>query len=442
MEVLGMEQIPVVTKCNTCKAAFSTVELVREHYRTDWHVFNSKRRANNLGHVTLEEYRKQFPVKKVSKATTPSPAPSAPASPKKEPTSSPQKPSALKSPQSAAGAAVSAPPQPQEGNENQVNEISESLKEFALHLGVESDRVNTIVASALVATGNDRDDEERGEEVEEEQDQEDETEPIVIEPNVSIFDNKEFPTVEACLEYMERTFGFFIPEREYLVDLPGFLVYLGEKVKIGGLCLYCQKQFTPGRPLQNHMLSKSHCKIAYQENVDEDEFEDFYDFSSSYGPDGKKTENEDDEDDDLVDQTLEISAIGELILTDGRTVGHRAFRKYYRQKHKPIDNRLSIAAQRREEASRFQTSFRSSDLPSLAPGALNGMDLRRLSDTEIMSLLIKKHKEMRRMQQIEQRAQRRQEYRYHRAEYLSVKDQLRARINVTDKIRDYHGMLM
>jgi pre-60S factor REI1 len=424
MEVRGMEEIPVVTKCNTCKAAFSTVELVRDHYRTDWHVFNSKRRANKLGHVTLEEYRSQFPVKKGAKPTKTSPAPTSPATPNRE--------TSLSSPQSA--------PRPQievgERDENQIDKISEGLKEFALHLGVEADRVNTIVASAL-ATGIEGDQEQEGD-----HEQEDETAPIIIEPNVSIFDNKEFSTVEACLEYMEQTFGFFIPEREYLVDLPGFLVYLGEKVKIGGLCLYCQKQFTPGRPLQNHMLSKSHCKIAYEENVDEDEFEEFYDFSSSYGPDGKKNGDGDDEDEDLVDQTLEISAIGELILTDGRTVGHRAFRKYYRQKHKPIDTRLSIAAQRREEASRFQTTFRASDLPSLAPGALNGMDLRRLSDTEIMSLLVKKHKEMRRMQQIEQRAQRRQEDRYRRAEYLSVKDQLRARINVTDKIRDYHGMLM
>jgi hypothetical protein len=195
------------------------------------------------------------------------------------------------------------------------------------------------------------------------------------------------------------------------------------------------------------MMSKSHCKVAYQEGVDEDEFEDFYDFSSSYQKkkrEGNGDDDDDDEDEDeLVDDTLEISPLGELILTDGRTVGHRAFRKYYRQKHKPIDNRLAVVAQRREEVRRYQSQFRSTDLLHLTPShTLNGMDLRRLSDTDIMTLLVKKHRELKRMQDIEQRMQRRQEYRYHRAEYMSVKDQLRARINVTDKIRDYHGMLM
>ena len=60
----------------------------------------------------------------------------------------------------------------------------------------------------------------------------------------------------------------------------------------------------------------------------------------------------------------------------------------------------------------------------------------------LLLLIVRKHKEMKKMQQIEQREQRRHEYRHNRAEYLSTKDQLRARINRTDKIRDYHGMLM
>lgn len=240
-------------------------------------------------------------------------------------------------------------------------------------------------------------------------------------------------TVDECVTYMETAFGFFIPEREYLVDLPGLLTYLGEKVKIGGICLYCQKQLRPGRPCQNHMISKSHCKIAYEEEVDVDEFEEFYDFSSSYAEGG--------DDEDLGDDALEVSAIGELVLTDGRSVGHRAFRRYYKQNHKPIDDRASVAAQRREGLLRARMT---PDMLGIADqkGPLTSSALRSLSETEVMSLIVRQHKELRKMQQIEQRAAQRKEYRHKMREYMSTKDKLRSSINTTDKIRDYHGMLM
>ena len=251
---------------------------------------------------------------------------------------------------------------------------------------------------------------------------------------MSIFDDVEFETVEECLAHMETTFGFFIPEREYLVDLPGFLVYLGEKVKIGGICLYCQKQFCPGRPLQNHMQSKSHCKIAYEEGVDLDEFEDFYDFSSSYPEGGGEGDEEVEED------CLQIAHTGELLLSDGRRLGHRAFRRYYKQRFAPVDTRVAVTAQRREDLLRAAAmnvgGYRHLTVVN------HSAELRQMSDHEVMNLMVRHHKEMRKMQMIEQRAKRKQDYRVNRMAFQSVKDKLRSSINTTAKIRDYHGMLM
>ncbi|CAE7433142.1 Znf622 [Symbiodinium microadriaticum] len=269
-----------------------------------------------------------------------------------------------------------------------------------------------------------------------------EEEPIVVEPNVSIFDDKEFETVDECVAHMQTNFGFFIPEKEYLVDLPGFLVYLGEKVKIGGICLYCQKQFRPGRPLQNHMQSKSHCKIAYEEGVDLDEFEDFYDFSSSYGEGngtrGGAGEDGDEELDD--DDCLEIADTGELLLADGRRLGHRAFRRYYKQRYTPPDTRVAITAQRREDLVRAAALNVGGFRHLTIVGHVS--ELKNMSDHEVMNLMVRHHKEMRKMQMIEQRATRKQDYRANRMAFQSVKDKLRSSVNTTAKIRDYHGMLM
>jgi len=38
---------------------------------------------------------------------------------------------------------------------------------------------------------------------------------------------------------MTKIHSFFIPEIEYLVDLRGLIKYLGEKISVGNVCLYC-----------------------------------------------------------------------------------------------------------------------------------------------------------------------------------------------------------
>ena len=209
-----------LAKCNTCKAAFSGIEKVKEHYRSEWHILNSKRRANNLAPLSKADY----------KIVTKTQASKKPAAPKIM--------SVDFTLQSAGGGPSVSDRVPNTSQEG-------------------SDVINT--------------------EAEEE-----EIEELPLGPNISIFDNKEFETVDECVKYMADTFGFFIPDVEYLIDMEGLLGYLGEKVKLGGLCLCCQRQCKPGRPCQNHMRDSSHCKIAFEEGVDLDEYEDFYDYTSSY----------------------------------------------------------------------------------------------------------------------------------------------------------------
>lgn len=78
---------------------------------------------------------------------------------------------------------------------------------------------------------------------------------------------------------MINVHGFFIPDSEYIIDLKEFVKYLDMKIGVGNVCLYCNREFSSIYSVQQHMRDMSHCKIFYD---DEEEYEDFYDFSKDY----------------------------------------------------------------------------------------------------------------------------------------------------------------
>lgn len=347
-------------KCNTCKAAFTSIEKVKEHYKTDWHIFNSKRRSNNLIPLRKDEFKALDLKPKITAITT-----------------------------TTTNQSIITKTDEIKDNCNAIDEDIEELNQP----------------------------------------------PPLLGPNVSIFDDKEFETTEDCVNYMATKFGFFIPDIEYLSDLDGLLSYLGEKVKLGGYCLYCQKMFQPGRPVQNHMVSKSHCKIAYENGIDGEEFEDFYDFSASYED---VDDLELDENDEIVEKGLETNSLGELILPSGKVVGHRDFRLYYKQYYKPEESNPAVLAQQREELLRLGFKFNG----IINNNKIDINNVNSLSDSEVMTMLVKYHKEIRKGMVIEQRAQRRQEMIAQRREFRSNVDKLRSAENTTAKIRDYHKTIM
>jgi pre-60S factor REI1 len=82
------------------------------------------------------------------------------------------------------------------------------------------------------------------------------------------------------MQHMTEAHSFFIPDREYLTDLPGFIAYLGEKISVYNMCLWCNentKMFYSPESVQQHMIKKGHCKILY-DGFGDDEFGEFYDF--------------------------------------------------------------------------------------------------------------------------------------------------------------------
>ena len=169
------DTVPVVTKCNTCKAAFPSIDLIRDHYRSDWHVLNSKRRASGLAHVTLEEYRRQNPSKK----RQPKPANTSPT--KGAPVSAPPPPRMeVTNPDTPTTSTQTASVTDSAGSRStaHVPELVESFTKLATDLGIESERLESVVALAVANEGQATNSDDEEDHVNDTEDEE----PIVVEP--------------------------------------------------------------------------------------------------------------------------------------------------------------------------------------------------------------------------------------------------------------------
>jgi hypothetical protein len=114
-----------------------------------------------------------------------------------------------------------------------------------------------------------------------------------LTPRRCLFDRKRFDSIDLCLAYMEKTYSFFIPDREYCSDIPGLLQHLGSKVSEYHVCIHCNRSFPDLASVRRHMIDKGHTQLASEAytrrgNIDEgttrdmqEELEPFYDYSSS-----------------------------------------------------------------------------------------------------------------------------------------------------------------
>lgn len=146
-------------------------------------------------------------------------------------------------------------------------------------------------------------------------------------------------SLEENLKHMTEKHGFFLPDAEYISDLEGLITYLGQKVGIGNMCLWCNqkgKQFLSTQAVQKHMVDKGHCKMLHEGDVLL-EYADFYDYRSSYPDHEPEHEGAEQEEDMEVEVSPDaLAAEGyELVLPSGATIGHRSLHRYYKQNVNP-----------------------------------------------------------------------------------------------------------
>jgi len=277
------EKQPVLT-CITCRLIFKESDEMRVHYKTDFHRFNLKRKVANLLPVTEDIFNKKLeeinaktdeavPKGKhhlKNKKQTPKTNKS-----QSQPNPNPNQPNPNQSPSKS--------PEPTDDKPVLDNGQDNEHK-------TEDDMIDEKIATATVLTLRD-----------------------------SLFDRHKSSDFESNLQYMTKKFGFFIPEIEFLKDLPGLINYLGQKISVGNTCIFCEKNFHSLDATRDHMRALSHCRMHWEDN--EDEYNDYYDVDAI----NKQYE--------AMETNMYVSQFNELVLVDkNKVIGHRALTLYYKQR--------------------------------------------------------------------------------------------------------------
>lgn len=147
-------------------------------------------------------------------------------------------------------------------------------------------------------------------------------------------------SLEQVFEHMQKEHGLYIPDRDCLVDFPGLLQYLADKVAVG-YCLSCADGRLPFSSLdavRKHMQDKGHLKIRF-DNDGSAELADFYDWGRLSTPS---------DDSDYEDVALITPDGTELVTVNGARIGNRAYFKYYKQYLRPAPTTEEEALKRQE----------------------------------------------------------------------------------------------
>ncbi|OQN98377.1 hypothetical protein B0A48_15645 [Cryoendolithus antarcticus] len=289
--------------CNTCQVAFRGSDLQRTHMQSDWHRYNLKRRVASLPPLTSEIFAEKVLANKASAAATAARA------------RFEKKCEACDKVYFSEGAFVnhlgSAKHRALAARLTGGGTETESTTGSTFSLG---DPLESASESASTIVGDKEDDEEVDEVAArlgdsqlnganghanqkpaadaEKMDEGDEEFEYKAELAQCLFCNYMSPSLDLNVNHMQKQHGFFVPEKDYLVDLPGLVNYLSESIHVLRTCLFCAKGMHSTSGLQTHMRDRGHCMIAYSTEDEQMEVGEFYDFRATYSDDESEDEEE------------------------------------------------------------------------------------------------------------------------------------------------------
>ncbi|KAF5326159.1 hypothetical protein D9611_000154 [Ephemerocybe angulata] len=381
---MSTDQSTVLFTCISCSIAFPTAEDQRVHYRSDHHRYNMKRRVAGLPPISVVIFNQRVLERKAETAVMATPKSMTCDLCRKVYTSENGYLTHLQSKKhkerELEGPKHKPAPEPIAEPET-VEPVEEKLAE--LTIVEEKEEVKEEVKA----------DDEAKPDVKNADEEDDEDEVMMsidakiaaararLSPLDCLFCSHKADKFEDNLTHMSIVHSFFIPDADYLTDIQGLIAYLGEKIAVGNVCIFCNdkgKAFRSTDAVWKHMVDKGHCKIAYESQKDRMEVSDFYDFTPSY-PEGStkkpsskrqrttlqdqeeeewedvsgdEDEDEDDEDAEIVDETDGSDSEDdvpdtqltygdspfELVLPSGARIGHRSMKRYYDQSFHPVGN--------------------------------------------------------------------------------------------------------
>ena len=384
---------------------FSNREDLAEHYRSDWHRYNLKRREAGLPVLREEDFRARLEAALAMRREREGREERSGKGhlkkgkdQKKKKKRGVRSGGAVNEESGKAPSAVSSPPTDGEASGARAD-AGEGRAEPA---PMDTDNSGEGLVDASEAA------DMADLEAEKEEEEEEEDQVPDIDPRQSIFDSFTSATVQSNVDRMSKLYGFFVPDSEFLIDREGLIGYCHEKAKLGRTCLYCQRVFRSWRACQDHMVDSQHAKLRYEIGVDQEDFDVFYDFSAANaeflgkekGADKKvekmeedatlvsgddddnesgewedideeevdevmdeaeEEEEEDDDDDEglydnyeaeLATHGFDVTPLGELVFPDGRIVGHRGLSRYYKQHIRQAGQTDAVIAARRAAGER------------------------------------------------------------------------------------------
>ncbi|WWD22026.1 hypothetical protein CI109_106514 [Kwoniella shandongensis] len=311
--------------CISCRVAFETAAEQRAHFSTDWHRYNMKRRVANLPPVAAASFNEKVLERREQNAVKIDPR--------------------IFSKSFSSENAFRSHVQSKKHRDRETFRATETARGQTHGQHTESSHEQMELEDNNGQGSNSDDDST--------DDEDDVSEKIAnfrrrIKPTDCLFCVQHSASVDDNVLHMAKTHSFFIPDQDILIDLPGLLSYLGEKVAVGNLCLFCPnggREFGSLEAVRRHMIDKTHCKLAYEDEEDRAELADYYDFGGS-GDEGSEWEDVEGEgvDDSAQDHHRDKRSIAlapdglSLMLPSGRTLGHRSLRVYYSQRYRPSDS--------------------------------------------------------------------------------------------------------
>lgn len=222
--------------CVTCQIVFETGETHRVHYKTDWHRYNLKRKIINL----LPVDRPTFESRILSQQ-------------------------AKQDEENTKGSIYCTICRKSYSSQKSFDShiSSKQHKNLASQSDNEHKNIGIPAAKKTVKQIENKHVEESDDEYED-VDEDEEWDGVVSDNNPIVNNNCLFcpessENLLQNIKHMSDIHSFFIPDIEYLVDMKGLLVYLGEKICQGFMCLWCNdsgKNFHSIESAQAHMIDK------------------------------------------------------------------------------------------------------------------------------------------------------------------------------------------
>lgn len=333
--------------CNACQFEISTVEMRTKHYRSDWHRYNVKRRCAGLAEpveekvflANLADLRSNQNKSNETKCQTCKKTFHSSGSYQQHLLSKTHKKRSARASLFRTTAATST-----------------STTEISITIASTKTMTTTQAIAATTPNISSNDMITHLENSDQVMTVKKQYEHKAIPLGTCLFCPLKFSEIDENMTHMYKRHGFWIPKIKDIVSLEDFLLYLGEKIGLGRICLNCNGRkkavYRNLHAVQQHMDAKSHCRLRWDEE-DMDEYDIFFRFPNQGG-----IQNEGDEGDEGDEgeednykkgkKIVEINAGGEIFLQDGTIIGHRTLRRAYKQNLHIDDTREEVVIARLE----------------------------------------------------------------------------------------------